>query len=189
MSTIIAGHDLVLMDCEMPELDRYGATRRIRDGRAKTRNPHIPIVASTADAMATDREKCLQAGMNDYHAQPVEPQPLGEILLKWLPATPDSNASPPPPFRLTIGTETVFNREDLLARLMGDNRLADRIVAGFLQDALNQLVRASEERLQDGDAHSARQQAHALKGAAATSRLRPCGTSSGKWGLRPAQER
>ena len=79
-----ADYDVVLMDCEMPEMDGYEATRRIRERRTGTRNPHIPIIALTADAMTGDRDKCLQAGMNDYLAKPVEPRQLADVLEKWL---------------------------------------------------------------------------------------------------------
>ena len=77
-------YDLVLMDCEMPEMDGFEATRRIRNGSAGTRNPQIPIIALTAGAMAGDREKCLLAGMNDYMTKPVGPPQLREMLKKWL---------------------------------------------------------------------------------------------------------
>jgi len=77
-------YDAVLMDCEMPELDGYEATRRIRELRTGTRNPHLPVIAITAGAMGGDRDKCLQAGMNDYLAKPVEPRQLADILEKWL---------------------------------------------------------------------------------------------------------
>jgi CheY-like chemotaxis protein len=85
-----ADYDVVLMDCEMPEMDGYEATRLIREPRTGARNPHIPIVALTADAITGDREKCLQAGMSDYLAKPVEPRQLAAVLHKWLtlPADP-----------------------------------------------------------------------------------------------------
>jgi len=76
------------MDCEMPEMDGYEATRRIRDPRTGTRNPQIPIIALTADAMTGDRDKCLTAEMNDYLAKPVEPRHLAAVLEKWLVAQP-----------------------------------------------------------------------------------------------------
>ncbi len=85
-----ADYDVVLMDCEMPEMDGYEATKRIREPRAGTRNPRIPIIAVTADAMTGDRDRCLQAGMSDYIAKPVELRILADVLEKWL--NPPANA-------------------------------------------------------------------------------------------------
>jgi PAS domain S-box-containing protein len=80
-----ASYDLVLMDCQMPVMDGYEATRRIRDPESPIGNPHIPIIAMTANALQGDREKCLEAGMNDYVSKPVSPYALAEALGKWLP--------------------------------------------------------------------------------------------------------
>jgi PAS domain S-box-containing protein len=80
-------YDLVLMDCLMPELDGYDATRRIRDPRTGARNPLIPIIAITADAMSGNRKKCLDAGMNDYITKPVEMPTLADMLEKWFKTT------------------------------------------------------------------------------------------------------
>jgi signal transduction histidine kinase/DNA-binding response OmpR family regulator len=77
-------YDLVLMDCRMPIMDGYEATRIIRRGGGKVLDPDIPIVAMTANAMAGDRELVLEAGMNDYLAKPVNPQILEETLQRWL---------------------------------------------------------------------------------------------------------
>ncbi|MEH0018717.1 MAG: response regulator [Desulfobacter sp.] len=76
--------DGVLMDIQMPELDGYEATRRIRKNPAHS---GLPIIAMTANAMAGDREKCLDAGMNDHVPKPIEPGVLFETLAKWLPET------------------------------------------------------------------------------------------------------
>ena len=71
--------DLILMDCQMPEMDGYEATREIRK-----KGNSIPIVAMTANAIAGDRERCLEAGMDDYVSKPVKPDALAKVLKTWL---------------------------------------------------------------------------------------------------------
>ena len=77
-------YHLVLMDCRMPVMDGYEATHAIRQGMGGVQNPDIPIIAMTANAMAGDRERVLQAGMNDYLAKPINPKTLDETLQRWL---------------------------------------------------------------------------------------------------------
>jgi CheY-like chemotaxis protein len=69
----------------MPVMDGYTATQHIRDPQSHVPNHQIPIIAMTANAMKGDREKCLDAGMNDYISKPIDPQVFEEILNKWLP--------------------------------------------------------------------------------------------------------
>jgi PAS domain S-box-containing protein len=77
-------YDVVFMDCQMPEMDGFAATREIRRAEV-TSGRHIPIVAMTANAMSGDRENCIAAGMDDYIAKPVTRQLLKEALDRWLP--------------------------------------------------------------------------------------------------------
>ena len=79
------GYDLVIMDCQMPELDGFEATRRIRLLTGAHRK--VPIVALTANAMQGDRERCLEVGMNDYVTKPVDVGRLAAALQRCLPAS------------------------------------------------------------------------------------------------------
>jgi two-component system sensor histidine kinase/response regulator len=76
-------YDLILMDCQMPEMDGYEASRAIRDWEKKS-GQHIPIIALTANAMKEDEEKCLQSGMDDYISKPINKKKLADALQKWL---------------------------------------------------------------------------------------------------------
>ncbi len=152
------GYHLVLMDCEMPVMDGYQATRMIRGSK----RPDIPIIAVTADAMSGDRDRCLSEGMNDYLSKPVELELLAQVLAKWLPRDHVESG----PSRDTPA-KPAFDEEALLRRLMGDRKLAGIVLKGFLQDAPSQFENLRRQ-LQDADASGARSQAHMLKGAAAT---------------------
>jgi len=73
-------YDLVLMDCQMPEMDGYEATLSIRDDSSSVRNSGIPIIAMTANAMEGDREKCLEVGMDDYITKPINVKELADTI-------------------------------------------------------------------------------------------------------------
>ena len=184
-------YDLVLMDCLMPEMDGFEATRQIRDPQSAVRNHQIPIIAMTANAMAGDQQRCLAAGMNGYVAKPVEPALLAGALQQWLPKTEEGNkngkmesqvhdpyteaqrpaASVPPCLRgetvATQGNLPVWDRSAMLERLMGDEALAQTILQGFVVD-LPQRLQALREVLASGQTADATRHAHTIKGAAAT---------------------
>ena len=77
--------DLVLMDCQMPEMDGFEATRRLRDPAGGARDAAIPVIALTANAMAEDRQRCLDVGMNDYLTKPIKPDALTQAIARWRP--------------------------------------------------------------------------------------------------------
>jgi CheY-like chemotaxis protein/HPt (histidine-containing phosphotransfer) domain-containing protein len=87
-------YDLVFMDCQMPEMDGYAATRAIREQESEGNGggKHLAIVALTAHAMDGDREKCLAAGMDDYLTKPFQLDALIAMLGRWLPASPEASA-------------------------------------------------------------------------------------------------
>ncbi len=163
-------YDLVLMDCQMPELDGLDATRRIRDAASGALNPRVPIIAMTANAMQGDKELCLGAGMDDYLSKPVQPRELAKVLDRWLSSTREDplarkelkkEAHP-----LVPVDDNVFHESEFLARLMDDRELARTIVTGFLSDIPGQ-VRKLRVCLSGNDAPGAQRQAHTIKGAAA----------------------
>ncbi|MFT5453497.1 MAG: two-component system sensor histidine kinase/response regulator [Enterobacterales bacterium] len=80
-------YDLVFMDCQMPVMDGYEASRCIREPQSKVLDKTIPIIAMTANVIKGDREKCIAAGMNNYIAKPVSPSKLQLALQQWLPKT------------------------------------------------------------------------------------------------------
>jgi CheY-like chemotaxis protein len=80
------------MDCQMPDVDGYESTRRIRANEASRLGPRLPIVALTANALSGDRQKCLDAGMDDYLAKPYTAEQLHAKLVRWLPEVIASGA-------------------------------------------------------------------------------------------------
>ncbi|MEI6127140.1 MAG: response regulator, partial [Pseudomonadota bacterium] len=165
-------YDLVLMDCQMPEMDGFEATKEIRKNENKLRS--IPIIAMTANAMQGDRERCLEAGMNDYLSKPVNPMDLAGMLERWLPEGEEEGSK----FKVQSSRleaegskvkeqdPAVFDRASFLGRLMGDEELAVIIGKGFLDDMPIQIEKLAAA-VNAEDAHQAEQQAHRIKGAAA----------------------
>ncbi len=137
------GYQLILMDCNMLEMDGYQATREIRRREAPSR--HTPIVALTANALSGDREKCIDAGMDDYLAKPIRSEDLLDVLHRW---------DPP------LHAETL----DHLRELVGSDESAlVEIFEQFLGE-LPARQRCIHEAMRSGDGEGLRQAAHALKG-------------------------
>jgi photoactive yellow protein len=162
-------YDLVLMDVQMPGLDGLEATRVIRNPQSAVMNHQIPVIAVTANAMRGDRERCLVAGMNDYISKPVSPQALAEVLDAWLPSDaqrtrPGGSADAELPGEFAPAG-SIFDRAGIVARLMGDEALADQILSRFLESVPSQ-IESLRKCVETGSLAAAQRQAHGIKGAA-----------------------
>jgi CheY-like chemotaxis protein len=156
-------YDLVLMDVQMPEMDGIAAAKAIRDLEIKTKNRDVPIVAMTAHTGQDDRRKCLEAGMNDYLSKPVDPKALAKILNKWLPEEKESAV----PSKAIIRNPMIFNKTELVTRLMGDEDLARVVLEGFLED-VPKLIENLKNALEDSDPAGIDRHADTIQGAAAS---------------------
>ncbi len=181
-------YDLVLMDCQMPEMDGYQATAAIRktetSGDVKS---HIPIIALTANALDGDRNRCLAAGMDDYLSKPFNKQQLYELLEGWIPQTKpssveisddlispyprpqstqgkvtDSEAPPPTVQKPALVSETV----DQLYNLDSGGGFFDRLVDAYLTKSPNDLSQL-REAIACQDPEAVRVAAHSFKASSA----------------------
>jgi CheY-like chemotaxis protein/HPt (histidine-containing phosphotransfer) domain-containing protein len=194
-ATARAAYAAVLMDCHMPRLDGYGATReiRLRDaGKAR-----VPIIAMTANAGEGARERCFGAGMDDFISKPVTTEALDEVLRRWVPAyqpggprwgprhddlsPPSSGATPPsseptitprphrPPSSPGLRVPSVIDLGMLhslrATQRPGDPDIVAEVIAIFLADAPVRLA-ALREAVKKGDLAAAGRTAHTLKGSA-----------------------
>jgi PAS domain S-box-containing protein len=160
-------YDLVLMDLQMPDMDGLEATRQIREKESGVRNINIPVIAMTAHALSGDREKCLLSGMNDYLSKPITPAILAEILKKWLPGkTPETGEKQADIHAPEKMQHMVFNKKDMLERLLFDHELAQTVMAAFLDDIPKQ-IDLMISLLEKGDLSAVQRQAHSIKGASA----------------------
>jgi CheY-like chemotaxis protein len=151
--------DLILMDVQMPHMDGFEATARIRE-REKGTSTHIPIVALTAHAMKEDREICLQAGMDDYVAKPFKTAELFAVIGKWIEALNEPVEKTVP---ARVETELIFNSEETLERVGGDRTLLREMVGVFSED-YPQTLSAIQHAVTEGDAGKLYRAAHFLKG-------------------------
>jgi len=144
-------------------MDGFEATRLIRQSIYRD----IPIIALTASAMPADQDRCLHAGMSDYIAKPVELGLLSDVLVKWLSVTGNPDKVARTVKRNDEQATAIFDSGALVRRLMGNRRVIDPLLKGFLEDAPSQLS-SMRKQLDDENIPAARLQAHALCGAAAT---------------------
>ncbi|RIX46776.1 MAG: PAS domain S-box protein [Rhodocyclales bacterium GT-UBC] len=180
-----ANYDLILMDMQMPVMDGLTATRAIRNAEAES-GRSTPILAMTANAFSEDRQRCLEAGMNDHIAKPVEPQNLYTSLIKWLTASPpplpsgtpklpaqptiSATAPPVPPLSsLPEGLDAIegLNTEFGLASVRGRQASYLRLLGTFIHAHAGDPETIARLIAED-QASEALRAVHTLKGAAGT---------------------
>jgi PAS domain S-box-containing protein len=124
-------YDLVLMDCQMPVMDGYEATRAIRVYESESNLPFLPIIAMTANAMKGDKERCIMAGMDDYVAKPINPDVLGNILRNWLSNAVTESPENPPQTSVAVTSNSPIDLNRMLDLFDGDEEVVDELLMVF----------------------------------------------------------
>ncbi len=149
-------YDLVLMDIQMPGMDGYATCSAIRNGEIGRSKRQLPIIAMTANAMIGDRERCLEAGMNDYLSKPVNRQLLLQVLQRFLGSRAMRQKEKTP----------VFKRDFLLEMIGNDCELHAQLLESFPPE-INNIIRGIKSALLKNDFAIIARKAHSIKGAAA----------------------
>ena len=165
-------YTLILMDCQMPEMDGYEASTAIREGQAGEAYKNIPIVAMTANAMAGDREKCLISGMSDYVSKPINMPTLKATLIKWLNGITMTQTSHPPVHNKRVKRIEddeqelkVWDEIDALKRLGGKKELLLKIIQSFVDESAVMISKLGEA-IKSEDLPTIQLHAHTIKGLA-----------------------
>ncbi len=163
-------YDLILMDCQMPEMDGFTATAGIRAQEAEppAGGARTPIVALTANAMQGDRERCLAAGMDDYLTKPLAMEEVARVIQKYVGKSRLVSASPPdkpaPVEQSQAAGDPVLNHADLLKRCNGNAAFALKIIAKYRTCSRTD-AREMEQAFEEGKGQRLASLAHRVKGA------------------------
>ena len=161
----MASYDLVLMDIQMPEMDGFEATRIIREESSnRILQRDIPIIAMTAHAMKGDRERCIEAGMDDYVSKPIQAGDLAAAIERWIFGRAQAQKGDKPDE--VKNKIPVFDKAALLRRVDGDEEFLADLVGLFLQDIPKQM-NMLEEALGNNNASLCERLAHSIKGSSA----------------------
>ena len=162
-------YDLIFMDIQMPEMDGYEATGVIRE---KQKDKHTPIIAMTAHAMQGDREKCLEAGMDDYLSKPLNRDELFNTLDRWIKTDNDNNgnngsngSNGGSPTEELSEEDPSVDMESAMARF-GDDKVFFKEMAREFLNYVPEQIHSLEEALRSDDISIMKMNAHSIKGAA-----------------------
>ncbi|MDD2998393.1 MAG: response regulator, partial [Candidatus Riflebacteria bacterium] len=156
--------DAVFLDCQMPEMDGFEVVKRIRTIDALK---NIPVIAMTAHSMTGDREKCLDAGMDDYLAKPVSPDLLLQILKRLVDKTPVNNNQPPPSTNTqTNKSDEIIDKERLL-RIFSHKPAALAKIANATRDNFYKQLTELGNNIDSENFTACQKNAHTIKGSAA----------------------
>ncbi|MEP9363416.1 response regulator [Nocardioides sp. CN2-186] len=161
------GYDVVLMDCRMPRLDGFDATRQVR--QQEPPGTHVPIIAMTASALEGERERCLAAGMDDYLTKPVDAAELEAAVREWahVPASAAPAAPTPPPEAPTEHDGVLDpDRIRMLDGLVKDGTSFFQRTAASFMGRVGSQIAAIREAIDEGSANDLLTSAHQLKGSA-----------------------
>ncbi len=159
--------DIVLMDIQMPEMDGYEATQKIRNFENSNINKRIPIIAMTANVLQKDKESCSESGMDDYVSKPIIPVELAKVIEKWLPKKSTINKIESEKQEKKEHEEKpIFDRKGLMERILYDKEFFDEIVEIYLEEAPEQ-IKMLEEYIDKESMGKIEIQAHGFKGASA----------------------
>jgi CheY-like chemotaxis protein/HPt (histidine-containing phosphotransfer) domain-containing protein len=155
--------DVVLMDVQMPEMDGFEATREIRKLEADS-DSHMPIIAMTAYATEGDRERCLEAGMDDYVSKPISASKLFQAIEALIPPEPEEEEAGASAGPAADGQKSVsLNTDGLIRSFENDRQLFQELVEIFLND-FPQMLNTLRDSLMNADANTFKRTAHSLKG-------------------------
>lgn len=158
-------YDLVLMDCEMPEMDGYEATGEIRDPDSKVLDHEVPVIALTGHAIDGDIRRFTDAGMDDFLSKPVKPAKLSCIIEKWLSKerSPRNNNTLPRLAGTEKNVKQVIDLSVLMENLSDDRDLVFNILDDFLE-YIPIKISDLKKAFDNGEASSVRHEAHRIKG-------------------------
>jgi PAS domain S-box-containing protein len=171
-------HALLITDCHMPEMDGFELCQAIRQRERQSDAPPLPIIAMTANALAGEAERCLEAGMDDYLAKPVNLKRLAEVIERWMPEMPEMpdivemrpSAAPPPGAEPAVPLQSAASVLDLVLLQQNLGPIDERTqpMLQLFISSTEPMIEALRRAISEHNGTLASRTAHSIKGAALT---------------------